>query len=92
MAETWICPTCPCGMEMHTANMFRLSVGGIALGLGGAFILTRAMTTMLVGVAPTDPVTFLVVGFVFFVIAAVSSWLPARRAAALDPATALRGG
>ena len=69
-----------------------LSAGGIALGLAGAFILTRAMTTMLVGVRPTDPVTFLAMGCVFLVIAAVSSWLPARRAAALDPSSALREG
>jgi putative ABC transport system permease protein len=70
----------------------RLSAAGIALGLAGAFILTQAMTTMLVGVRPTDPVTFLAMSCVFFVITALSSWLPARRAAALDPSTALRGG
>jgi putative ABC transport system permease protein len=74
-----------------TKHGLRLSAGGIVLGLAGAFIVTRAMTAMLVGVKPTDPVTFLATGFVFFVIVAVSSWLPARKAAALDPATALRG-
>jgi putative ABC transport system permease protein len=68
----------------------RLSAAGIALGLIAAFALTRGMTTMLVGVRPSDPITFAVMGTVFFVIAAVSSWLPARRAAALDPTTALR--
>jgi ABC-type lipoprotein release transport system permease subunit len=50
------------------------------------------MTTMLVGVRPTDPVTFVAMVLVFFVIASVSSWLPARRAAGLDPTTALREG
>jgi ABC-type lipoprotein release transport system permease subunit len=45
---------------------------------------------MLVGVRPTDPMTFVVMGVVFFVIAALSSWLPARRAAALNPTAALR--
>jgi ABC-type antimicrobial peptide transport system permease subunit len=45
---------------------------------------------MLVGVSPTDPVTFAAMGIVFFLIAAVSLWLPARRAAGLDPTTALR--
>jgi predicted permease len=69
----------------------RLSAGGIALGLAGAFVLTRAMRTMLVGVTSTDAATFVATGCVFFAIAAVSSWLPARKAAALDPAAALRG-
>ena len=48
------------------------------------------MTTMLVGVKPTDPLTFAVMVAVFLVIAVVSSWLPARRAAGLDPTSALR--
>ena len=45
---------------------------------------------MLVGVQPSDPLTFLLMALFFFVIAAVSSWLPARRAALLDPTKALR--
>lgn len=69
-----------------------LSAAGIAVGLPAALLLTRAMTTMLVGVTPTDPATFVAMGVVFFVIAAVSSWLPARRAAGLDPTAALREG
>lgn len=68
----------------------RLSVSGIALGLAAAFALTRVMRSMLVGVAPTDPATFGAVALLFFAIAAVACWLPARRAAGLDPITALR--
>jgi putative ABC transport system permease protein len=45
---------------------------------------------MLVGIRPTDPLTFGAMASGFVVIAAVSSWLPARRAAALDPTVALR--
>jgi putative ABC transport system permease protein len=67
-----------------------LSAAGLAVGLAAAFVLTRAMTTMLVGVEPTDPLTFAVMVAVFLVIAVVSSWLPARRAAGLDPTSALR--
>jgi putative ABC transport system permease protein len=48
------------------------------------------MTSMLVGVEPTDPITFLATAILFVTIAAASSWLPARRAAQLDPAIALR--
>jgi putative ABC transport system permease protein len=68
----------------------RLSAAGIVLGLVGALALTRAMRTMLVGVSPSDPLTFIVMGLLFFLIAALSSWLPARRAAGLDPTVALR--
>jgi putative ABC transport system permease protein len=68
----------------------RLSTIGIALGVVGALALTRGMSSMLVGVRPTDPVTFLSIAVLFLVIAGVSSWLPARHAAALDPNVALR--
>jgi putative ABC transport system permease protein len=70
----------------------RLSAAGIVLGFLAALALTRVMTTMLVGVRATDPLTFAAMGGVFFAIAALSSWLPARRAAGLDPTTALREG
>jgi putative ABC transport system permease protein len=68
----------------------RLSLSGIAAGLVAAFALTRVMRSMLVGVAPTDPATFVAVALLFCVIAGVACWLPARRAAGLDPLTALR--
>jgi putative ABC transport system permease protein len=68
----------------------RLSVAGIVIGLPSAFVLTRAMKSMLVGVRPTDPATYVIMGLVFFVIATVSLYLPARRAAALTPTAALR--
>jgi predicted permease len=68
----------------------RLSAAGIALGVAAAFELTRVMASMLVGVKPADPATFAAMAVLFFLIAALASWLPARRAAALDPAGALR--
>ena len=67
-----------------------LSAAGLAVGLAAAFVLTQGMTTMLVGVKPTDPLTFATMVAVFLVIAVGSSWLPARRAAGLDPTSALR--
>jgi ABC-type antimicrobial peptide transport system permease subunit len=66
-----------------------LSGVGIVLGVIAALPLTRAMTTMLVGVRPTDPLTLAGMGAIFFVVAAFSSWLPARRAPGLDPTAAL---
>jgi putative ABC transport system permease protein len=68
----------------------RLSAAGIAAGLLAALGLTRVMTSMLVGVKATDPATFAVMTALFLVMSAVASWLPAQRAAALDPTAALR--
>jgi putative ABC transport system permease protein len=67
-----------------------LSVIGIAIGLVGAFVITRILASMLVEVKPTDPLTFVSVAVLFLVIAVMASFLPARRAAGLDPTTALR--
>jgi len=60
------------------------------VGAGAALLLTRAMTTMLFGVKPTDPVTFGSIIVMFFAIATIACWLPAQRAARLDPTVALR--
>jgi putative ABC transport system permease protein len=68
----------------------RLSAMGIGIGAVSAVALTRVMTTMLVGVAPTDAATFLAIAALFFAIAALSCWIPARRAASLAPTVALR--
>ena len=80
------------------SRIFRLMVGkglylsviGIAIGLVAAFALTRVLASMLVEVKPTDPVTFVSVAVLFMFIAVMASWLPALRAAGLDPTTALR--
>jgi putative ABC transport system permease protein len=77
-------------LRLVVGEGLRLSAAGIALGLVAALVLTRSMRTMLVGVTPGDPATFVVMGMVFVIIAGVASWLPARRAAGLAPTTALR--
>ena len=76
--------------QLVVGHGLRLSAAGIVLGLAAAFALTRVMLSMLVGVKPTDPLTFAAMAVLFLLIATLSSWLPARRAAALDPTTALR--
>ncbi len=68
----------------------RLGLAGIALGLIAAAAMTRVMESLLVGVTPTDPATYATMVLVFAVVAACATWLPARRAAALNPSLALR--
>ena len=53
-------------------------------------MLTRLIAGVLYGVQPTDPLTFAAVGAVLLGVAALASWLPARRAAHVDPVEALR--
>ena len=67
----------------------KLTFAGIVLGLTGAFALTRLMTELLYGVTPTDPVTFILVPVILVCVAMLASFLPARRAARVDPIVAL---
>ena len=68
----------------------RLAAFGIGLGVIGAWGLTRFLSAVLYGVGPVDPVTFAGTIAVLIVTAAAASWLPARRAARLDPVETLR--
>jgi putative ABC transport system permease protein len=68
----------------------RLSVAGLALGLAAALALTRFMSSMLVGVKATDAITYAGMAVFFLAVAALSSWIPAHRAAKLSPTGALR--
>jgi len=63
---------------------------GILLGLGGAFALTRVLTDLLYEVKPADPLTFLIVSLFLAAVALVACWIPARRAANVNPVIALR--
>jgi ABC-type antimicrobial peptide transport system permease subunit len=68
----------------------RLAVVGLALGLAGAFVLTRFLTTQLFGVTPTDPATFAGVAALLALVAVAATAVPARRAASVDPLVTLR--
>jgi len=66
-----------------------LCVAGVSLGLAAAAALTRTMTNLLFGVSPMDPGTFIAITGIVTAVAALASYLPARRAAALNPIVAL---
>jgi len=63
---------------------------GLALGLAAAIPVARFMANLPIGVSPTDPSVFFAVAAVLALVGLVACWLPARRAAALDPVTAIR--
>jgi predicted permease len=67
-----------------------LMLVGIAFGLGGAFAVTRVASAVLFHVSATDPATFAAVALLLLLVALVASYIPARRAARIDPMAALR--
>ena len=68
----------------------RMALLGIALGLAGAFALARALSSLLLGIGATDPLTFVGVTALLVTVALLACYLPARRAARVDPLVALR--
>ena len=67
-----------------------LAIAGVAGGLGGAAAVTRLMSSLLFGVTPLDPSTYVAVSSAFIAAATIASYIPARRAVAIDPVSALR--
>ena len=70
-------------------GMFRALIG-MAIGLVAAFLLTRVAASLLFGVSPTDPVTFVGVSVILGLVALFACYIPARRAAGVDPLLAMR--
>jgi len=68
----------------------RLVGAGMAIGWVGALILTRSLTALLYGVKPGDPLPYVAMSVVLALIAVPSAWVPARKAARVEPLTALR--
>ena len=77
-------------LRMVLKDGARMTLAGIIFGLVGALALTRLMRTMLYGVRPTDPLTFVSVAALLAAIAMLACYVPARRAMKVDPMEALR--
>jgi putative ABC transport system permease protein len=77
-------------LRLFVVNGVKMAAAGTALGLIGAYLLTKWIETLLFEVTPTDPVTFAVVASVLLLVAALACYIPARRATRIDPLRALR--
>jgi ABC-type antimicrobial peptide transport system permease subunit len=66
------------------------SLAGLVIGVLAAWVLRRSVESMLFGIAPDDPVTFVAVALLLVAVSLLAAYLPARSAARVDPATALR--
>jgi putative ABC transport system permease protein len=76
--------------RLVAGRALRLAIGGVVAGMLGALALTRVLESLLYGVSATDPLTFVAVSLILIGVALVASYLPARRAARVDPMVTLR--
>ena len=78
-------------LRLVTGDGLRLSVAGVGAGLCAAYFVTRMMRSLLFGVSARDPWVFAGIAGLFLLVAVCASYLPARRAAGVDPMESLRG-
>jgi ABC-type antimicrobial peptide transport system permease subunit len=76
--------------RMILGQTLSLTLAGVGLGLAGAFVVARFLTSLLFGVGTYDPVTFVSVAALLVAVALAASYIPTRRAMRVDPIVALR--
>ena len=77
-------------LGMIVKRGMQITLAGVAIGLLGALLLTGLMRSLLFGVLPSDPATYIVVSLFLIMISFLATYIPARRAARVDPVTCLR--
>jgi putative ABC transport system permease protein len=77
-------------LKLVVGQGLRLTLSGLGAGLVAALALTRVLATLLFGVSATDPLTFTLISLLLLVVALLACWIPAYRAAQVDPLVALR--
>ncbi len=71
-------------------DTLRLTAAGLVIGIFASIVLARSLGSLLFGIKPTDPMTFLGMAALLISVAAIAGYLPARRASRIDPMIALR--
>jgi len=77
-------------LKLVLSQGMKLTLAGVAIGLGASLVMTRLMGSLLFNMSPTDPVTLSAVALILALVALVACYLPARRAARVDPMIALK--
>ena len=83
-------PNCSTGTTPNTSRGMTLTAVGVVIGVGGAIALTRLMHSLLFNTSTTDPFVFILISALLSLAAFFACYLPARRAARVDPLIALR--
>ena len=77
-------------LRMVLSEGARMAGLGVVIGIAASLVITRLMSTLLFGISPTDPLTFVGVALLLSLVALLASYIPARRATRVDPMVALR--